>query len=91
MSQSDGGYFGVADMWNSKNNAIKPQGIFWDKIDAFGMFFMRFSIILWIISLIISIISWFMLRDIKNYVEPQRTSLTSSGISDDKQVNTDSI
>lgn len=77
MSQSDGGYFGVADMWHSKNDAVKPQGVFWDKVDAFGMFFMRFSIILWIISLIISIISWFMLKDIKKHVEPQQTLETS--------------
>ena len=80
MSQSDGGYFGVADMWHSKEDAVKPQGVFWDKVDAFGVFFMRFSIILWIISLIISIISWFMLKDIKNHVEPQQTSGTSGGV-----------
>ncbi len=86
MSQSDGGYFGVADMWHSKNDAVKPQGVFWDKVDAFGMFFMRFSIILWIISLIISIISWFMLRDIKNHVGPQQISLTDDGISDNKRL-----
>lgn len=80
MSQSDGGYFGVADMWHSKNDAVKPQGVFWDKVDAFGVFFMRFSIILWIISLIISIISWFMLKDIRNHVEPLQTSETSSRV-----------
>ena len=72
MSQPTGGYFGVSDMWNSRANAMKPQNTFWDKIDATGIFFLRFSIILWIISLIISVLSWVMIRDINHKINYRR-------------------
>lgn len=66
--QPYGGYFGLSDMWNGEPNAMKPQSGFWNKIDAIGIFFMRFGVIFWIISLIISILSWLMIRDISNKV-----------------------
>lgn len=70
--ETSGGYFGLSNMWNSKPDAMKPQNSFWDKIDATGIFFMRFSIILWIISLIISILSWVMIRDINHKLTNKR-------------------
>lgn len=71
-NETSGGYFGLSNMWNSKPDAMKPQSGFWDKIDATGIFFLRFSVILWIISLIISVLSWIMIRDISNKLTNKR-------------------
>lgn len=59
MSGNDfeGGYFGVGKIWRGENKAIEPQGGMWDKIDAIGVFMMRFYIIIWLISIIVSIIA----------------------------------
>lgn len=66
--QPYGGYFGLSDMWSGKPNAVKPQSGFWNKIDAIGVFFIRFSVIFWIISLIISILSWLMIKDVSSKI-----------------------
>lgn len=66
--QPYGGYFGLSDMWSGQPNAMKPQSGFWNKIDAIGVFFLRFAVIFWIISLIISILSWLMIKDISNKI-----------------------
>lgn len=61
MSDNDfnGGYFSVRNIWQGRDNkeAINTQGNIWDKIDAIGVFMMRFYIIIWLISIIISIIA----------------------------------
>lgn len=63
MSYEEGGYFGVKGIWNGDNEAIKPQSSFWNKIDAIGVFFMRFEVILWIISIIISILAFIFAKE----------------------------
>ena len=59
MSDNDfnGGYFGVRGIWKGDEHAVQPQNDIWDKIDAIGVFMMRFYIIIWLISIIISIIA----------------------------------
>lgn len=53
----DGGYFGVGKIWRGDKDAVGTQGSMWDKIDAIGVFMMRFYIIIWLISIIVSIIA----------------------------------
>lgn len=63
MSYEEGGYFGVKDMWYGNKNAIEPQSSFWNKVDAIGVFFMRFEVILWIISIVISILAFIFAKE----------------------------
>ena len=83
MSYNQGGYFGVKDIWEGKNDAIKPQSGFWNKVDAIGVFFMRFEVILWIISIVISIIALFMAND--NKKEKTKSDTESDTESDTKK------
>ena len=73
-----GGYFGVSKMWHGEPNAVGKQNSFWDKIDALGVFFLRFSVILWIISIIISILTWIMVRNISDKLSQRRTRILDS-------------
>ena len=66
MSYKEGGYFGVKDMWYGNNNAVEPQSGFWNKVDAIGVFFMRFEVILWIISIVISILAFIFAKEAVN-------------------------
>ena len=68
MSFEKGGYFGVKDIWNGEKNAVGPQSGFWNKIDAIGVFFMRFEVILWIVSIIISIVAIIFAKDAKDQI-----------------------
>lgn len=83
MSYNKGGYFGVKDIWEGNSNAIRPQSGFWNKVDAIGVFFMRFEVILWIISIVISIIALFMANDNKK----EKTKLDTKTVTESDTKN----